>query len=164
MKKNKLIISVFVLLGFGLSNLQAQETIPATGDDASGIGGSASYTIGQVVYTTSTGTNGSVAQGVQQPYEISVVSGIEQAGINLECVVYPNPVTDYLILSTVETHGRASEILIYQLFNIEGRMISTNKILSEHTKIEMNNLTQGNYILRIIEKDKVIKSFKIIKY
>ena len=30
-----------------------------------------SYTVGQVVYYTYTGSNGSVAEGVQQPYEIS---------------------------------------------------------------------------------------------
>jgi len=50
--------------------LQAQETIPASGGKASGSGGTASYSFGQVVYTTYTGTNGLVAQGVQQPFEI----------------------------------------------------------------------------------------------
>ncbi|RLD56213.1 MAG: T9SS C-terminal target domain-containing protein, partial [Bacteroidetes bacterium] len=77
---------IVALLFLGLSNLQAQEVIPATGGEASGSGGSASYTVGQVVYTTNTGTNGnSVSQGVQQPYEISVVTGIAEAkDINLE--------------------------------------------------------------------------------
>lgn len=173
-------LSTVTLLIFGLSNLQAQEVIPATGGDASGSGGSASYTVGQVVYTTSVGTNGnSVSQGVQQPFEISIVTGIERQDINLRCVVYPNPTTSYLILSTNIAsnipHGRESEILIYQLFNIEGRMISTDKILSENTKIKMNNLPQGNYILRIVEtmdkssnnalhKQQTIKTFKIIKH
>ena len=44
----------------------AQDAIPATGGDATGSGGSASYTVGQIGYTTNTGTNGSVAEGVQQ--------------------------------------------------------------------------------------------------
>ena len=38
--------------------LHAQESVPATGGDGSGSGGSTSYTIGQVVYTTNTGGNG----------------------------------------------------------------------------------------------------------
>ena len=66
--------------------LHAQETVPATGGDATRAGGSSSYTLGQVVYTTNTGTNGSVAQGVQQPYEISISVGIEVTTINLELV------------------------------------------------------------------------------
>ena len=40
--------------------------------------------VGQVVYITSTGINGSVAQGVQQPYEISVITGVNETAINLE--------------------------------------------------------------------------------
>ncbi|MCB0409870.1 MAG: hypothetical protein KDD29_06595, partial [Flavobacteriales bacterium] len=50
----------------------AQENTVSSGGDALGVGGSASYSVGQVVYTTHTGVNGSIAQGVQQPYEISV--------------------------------------------------------------------------------------------
>jgi hypothetical protein len=77
-KVNRLAKGFLILLStltFSLSTIHAQEAIPAGGGNASGSGGSASYSVGQVVYTTNTGTNGSAAQGVQQPYEISVVSG-----------------------------------------------------------------------------------------
>ncbi len=68
--------------------------------EASGSDGTASYTVGQVVYTTETGTNGySIAQGVQQPFEISVVTGIKEAkDISLSVSAYPNPTSDYLIV------------------------------------------------------------------
>jgi hypothetical protein len=65
--------STFVILfvtGIGITCLQAQEAIPASGGNGSGNGGSVSYSIGQVVDATYTGLSGSVAQGVQQPYEI----------------------------------------------------------------------------------------------
>ena len=68
-------ILVFSIVNTGLL---AQEVIPTSGGTASGSGGSASYTIGQMIYTTNNGVNGSVSQGIQQPYEISVVSGIEE--------------------------------------------------------------------------------------
>lgn len=48
-------IDTVLLLGLGLTGLQAQTSANATGGDASGGGGSASYSIGQVVYTTNTG-------------------------------------------------------------------------------------------------------------
>ena len=84
MRHKKFTLSAVLLLGLGLTGLQAQTSVNATGGDASGSGGSVSYSVGQVVYTTNTGTSGSVAQGVQQPYEISVVTAIEEAkGINL---------------------------------------------------------------------------------
>lgn len=70
MRNKKLKLSALLLLGLGLTGLQAQESVNATGGNASGSGGSASYSVGQVVYTTNTGTNGTVAQGVQQPFEI----------------------------------------------------------------------------------------------
>jgi hypothetical protein len=72
MKHKKTITSVAFLL-LGLGGLHAQESPTSTGGDATGAGGSSSYSVGQVVYTTATGINGSVAQGVQQAYEISVI-------------------------------------------------------------------------------------------
>ena len=94
MKHRKTITSVAFLL-LGLGGLHAQESSTAAGGDATGIGGSSSYTVGQVVYTTNTGTNGSLAQGVHQPYEISTTLGINETTINLELSLYPNPTTNY---------------------------------------------------------------------
>ena len=99
MQQKKLKFSTVFLFIIGLTGLQAQSTIPASGGNASGIGGSVSYSIGQVVYTKFTGTNGSSTQGVQQPFEISVITGIEEArDISLEIVVFPNPATDFIKL------------------------------------------------------------------
>jgi len=94
-------ILLFILTGLGGISLLAQQTVSSAGGNAAtGGGGTVSYTVGQVAYTTITnGVNGSVAQGVQQPYEISVVTALEEANdISLEFSVYPNPFTDYLIL------------------------------------------------------------------
>ena len=77
MRHKRLQLIAVLLLVIGLTRLQAQETIPAIGGNASGSGGSVSYSVGQAVYTTNTGTNGSVPQGVQQPFEISVETGNE---------------------------------------------------------------------------------------
>lgn len=46
MKHKTFIISTIFLLGIGLTGLQAQEAIPATGGNASGSGGSVSYSVG----------------------------------------------------------------------------------------------------------------------
>ena len=114
MEYKRIKLCAVFLLGLGLTGLYAQEAIPASGGDATGSGGSVSYSYGQVVYFTNTGTNGSVIEGVQQPYEISIVTGIQQASdIKLFCTVYPNPATDLL---TLEVEIADNENLFYQLY------------------------------------------------
>lgn len=49
----------------------AQQSANSGGKTATGNGGSATYSVGEVVYSVSTGTGGSGAQGVQQAYVAS---------------------------------------------------------------------------------------------
>ena len=156
-------IGVATLLTFAcsLSTVMAQEAISATGGNASGSGGSVSYSIGQVAYQTHTGTGGSVTEGVQQPYEILVVTGIEEGlGINLSVLAYPNPTTDFLNLK-IENYGNTN--LSYQLFEMNGKRLKTEKITGNETSITMNNLVPATYFLKVIEGNKEIKTFRIIK-
>ena len=50
MKHKKLKLCAILLIGFGLTGLQAQESVNTTGGNASGSGGSVSYSVGQVTY------------------------------------------------------------------------------------------------------------------
>jgi hypothetical protein len=138
--------------------LHAQESPTATGGKATGTGGTASYSVGQVVYTTATGTNGSVAQGVQQPYEISTTLGINETSINLELSVYPNPTTDYLTLK-VDDHSN----LNYQVYDLQGKVIENNKVTTSITTISMEALPKAIYFLNVTKNNQIVKTFKIIK-
>ena len=162
MKHKRLKLSALLFLGLGLTGLQAQTSVNATGGNASGSGGSASYSVGQLAYTTNTGTNGSVSEGVQQPFEISVVTGIEEAkDIFLNVSAYPNPTTDYLELKVENL--QLSE-LSYKLYDISGKVYQNKEIGNSITKIEMQNLPQGIYFIKVIDtKNKEFKTFKIIK-
>lgn len=141
--------------------LQAQSTISASGGNATGGGGTVSYTIGQIVYSKITGTNGTVTQGVQQPYEISVVTAIETAkDINLICSVYPNPTTDFLTLRVMNFD---IENLSYWLYGVSGNLIETKKVTADETQISMAKMVSGTYFLKIATGNKEVKTFKIIK-
>jgi hypothetical protein len=160
MKKRKKETFVLFLLVLGLF-AQAQETIPASGGKASGSGGSASYSISQVAYSTQIGSNGSVAQGAQQPFEISVTLGLEEAkGITLRGTVYPNPASKSVTLN-IENYD--IENLSYLMFDLNGRIISNNKIRSNETYISMENLAVATYFIKIMNLNKELKIFKIIK-
>lgn len=160
----KLCVLFLCLLWLGLAGLKAQVSVPAAGGNASGSGGKVSYSVGQVVYSSTSGTNGSVGQGVQQVYIISVTTGVENKGIDLSYSVYPNPATDYLTLKLVDCK---SVNYSYQLFDLRGRMLEAKSITGEETSISMQALAGGNYLLRIVETTsgtaKEVKSFKIIK-
>jgi hypothetical protein len=150
----------FCLFGFG-TTMQAQNSILSSGGNISGGGGTVSYSIGQVFYTNNTGSNGSVAHGVQQPFEISVVTSIEEAkGISLEIVLYPNPATDFIVLK-IENYE--IENLSYQLFDINGILLLSNKVESNETNIAMSNRMSATYFLNVTDNKKIIRTFKIIK-
>ena len=159
MKPTKTITSI-VLLFLALGALNAQETVPATGGDAVGSGGSSSYTVGQVVYTTNTGTNGSLAQGVQQPYEISTSIGIAVTDINLELAAYPNPTNNAL---TLNISNYNNEKLTYQLYDIQGKLLARKQVNSSSTSIDFRNLPVNIYLLNIQDNNSVIKTFRIVK-
>ena len=156
---------VLLLLIFAaLAGANAQQTVPASGGDASGSGGSVSYSVGQLFFMTYEGTSGSVSEGVQQPYEISVVTGIDKAeGIELRASAYPNPVSDYLILSIENDHF---DNLEFRLFDVNGKLLSHGKITGREITIPMTGLISGNYFLKVIQTMPVpldVKTFKIIK-
>ena len=161
MKTEKIKIVVLLLLAFGLQTIQAQESVNAAGGDASGFGGTVAYSVGQIVYTTNTGPNVSVAQGVQQPYEISSAQVKEDNYIKLEITAYPNPTANFLTLHVL---GNAElSTLTFHLYDISGKIITSRKIISSTEIIGMENLPSAIYFLKVANNKKEVKTFKIIK-
>jgi len=164
--KTKRIYTTLLIMSFILSGTIAQEAVVTSGGNASGSSGTVSYSLGQVFYITTIGTNGnSVSEGVQQPYEIFVATSVPEAeDISLSAKVYPNPVTDILMLKTGDFR---EEGLLYQLFDINGKLLQEKKVTDTEAQIIMSGLQPSTYFLKIIQTDKaapkVLKVFKIIK-
>jgi len=151
----------FLILLFSFSTVTAQESTNTAGGNASGSGGSVSYSVGQSVYQTYSGTNGSVVEGVQQAFEISVVTAIEEAKtINLLVTAYPNPATDHL---TLEVKNFTLSGLTFQLYDMNGKLLQNEKITETQTVISMGQLVPATYFVKVIQDTKDIKTFKIIK-
>jgi len=160
----KLIITILhalFLCCFCSQIMQGQETIPATGGTATGSGGSVTFTAGQLVFNVISGTTGYVIQGVQQPYEISVVTAIKNTeDITLECIVYPNP-TEGLIRLVIKSFE--NEIMRFRLYDINGILLQDKKIEEMDTEISMISLPSSIYFLKVIKGKMEVKTFKIIK-
>jgi hypothetical protein len=139
--------------------IQAQDAIPVSGGEAAGSGGTVSYSVGQLVYTTNTGS-GTVSQGVQQAFEFVVLSNPELIALTLSAVTYPNPTTDYIVLSLTDATLTG---LSYMMFDLQGRLVTKAKVEQEATQIAMKNLAIGVYILKVNQNNQELKTFKIIK-
>ena len=138
----------------------AQQSISASGGNATGLGGTATFSIGQIAWNMFAGANGSVTQGVQQPYEISVISGIDDYDITLNFVIYPNPTTGKVTLKIGET---APIGLKFQMFSTSGVLLQEKKIEDSETEIHFDYYPSATYFLRVIKDQALIKLFKIVK-
>jgi hypothetical protein len=141
--------------------LQAQQSALTSIGNVSGVGGTVSYSVGQIFYTPASGMGGSVAQGLQQPFEISVVLDLEEAkGITLQCTVYPNPTSGNV---TLQIENYDIQNLSYTILDLNGRIIVNNKISSKQTFISMENLASATFYINIMKHSEKLKVFKIIK-
>lgn len=143
-----------------ITTITAQQGTVATGGDASGSGGSASYSTGQVDHITATGATGTITQGLQQPFEISVITGNDHAHINLSAVVYPNPATDQVL---IDVAGASAANMTYTLCDVHGKIIRSERLNGSQTIIPMAELQKAIYLIKVLNNNEEVKIFKIIK-
>ena len=160
----KMIIQAFfsIMLVYFLcsADLYAQESTNTAGGNANGLGGTVSYSIGQVAFSTISNNNVSLSQGVQQAYEIYNI-GINETSTNITLGIFPNPTSDFVIL---EVGCFSNQKLTYQLLDANNREVNRNQISSYQTLIPMENHKNGTYFLNVSnEFKKPLQTFKIIK-
>jgi len=140
--------------------LNAQEIVTTSGLNASGEGGTISYSVGQVSVAQNTGTEGSVIEGVQQPYIIDPTVGSEIANINLKLATYPNPTSDEIIMTAEDLD---LENFSYQLLSNEGKVLISKASIESTNNISLQSFPANIYLLNIYRDQIIIKSFRIIK-
>jgi hypothetical protein len=164
MKPINLILKALVAVIFCFSQLNAQtlhENMNSSGGSLSGSGGSASQSVGQVFYTIVPGTSGTANQGIQQPYEISIVTETKEAiGISLTMSAYPNPTTGLLKLRIDEIRF---DNLNYHLYDASGKLLDTGKVSGTETDIDLISREPAVYFLKVLRKSEDLKTFKIVK-
>jgi hypothetical protein len=153
-------IALTALLVLALTKMQAQKSVVTAGGNASGSNGKMSFTIGQMDFIKATGSGGSSTEGMQQPIELVTLTGEEFTQINLQIMVYPNPSSAFINLK-IDNYDFKN--LQYALHTISGKSIRNEQIENSNTKIDIENLPKTIYLLDITEKNKIIKTFKIIK-
>jgi hypothetical protein len=139
---------------------QAQESINASGGEATGSGGTVANSVGQIVYTTNASASGTISQGVQQAFEIFTV-GIKETELNISLSVFPNPTADNLTLHISDYNN---EKLAFQLYDTQGKMLNSGRVTTLQTQINISSLPSATYFINLVnQENKQIQSFKIIK-
>ncbi|MFP5039513.1 T9SS type A sorting domain-containing protein [Parasediminibacterium sp. JCM 36343] len=249
--------TIMLLLGCMLftsmaTSLMAQGSPVASGGDATGPGGTASFSVGEIAYSSISADSGIIIEGVQQAYTPTTlpvtliqfkatVTGKKEVALNWVTIaeynnafftvehsadgivfkqlsivnsngnssatqsyatidyapysgtsyyrlkqtdkggkstystsvavtiagdangtlsVYPNPTTAILTLQIQDASTRS---LSYSIFNLQGKLIAQQKINNNTTVITTSGLANGIYLLEVMDKNNLIKSFKVIK-
>ena len=69
-------------------------------------------------------------------------------------------------MSTIFGNGELKGVKIiktYQLYNVKGTLLQSEKISNSKTNIAMAHLAPAVYFVKVIESNRDLKSFKIIK-
>ncbi|MEQ9296928.1 MAG: T9SS type A sorting domain-containing protein [Cyclobacteriaceae bacterium] len=72
-----------------------------------------------------------------------------------EFLVYPNPTTNFIVFPDPNS-------VSVEMWSISGRFVGES-VIQDNARLSTAGLLNGTYILRITQKDKSIKTFKLIK-
>lgn len=151
-------VSIFITIVFTGYTIHAQQLVSTTGGLYSDAQLNVSWTIGEPVIETFTDENYVLTQGFQQ--QGLVLVGIESFNDQFEALrVYPNPTSDYVNIDL----NSEFENLSYKVLNAEGKVVQNNKIKSESFQISFIEQDQGLYLIQLMDGEKTMKIFRIVK-
>ena len=160
----KKLLHLIILLIMTTANVFAQSAIVPVGGDAQGNGGSVSYTVGQMAVESTANSNGSisVAEGVQQPYEIMTVGVDDYPQIALNAVVYPNP-TENIAQLQLNGFEIPADGLRATFYDGNGKQLQSVTVTNDLTAFQIGQYATGTYYLEVRDGKRVLKTFKIVR-
>lgn len=163
MDNMKKLCSLIIIL-MSVTAVFSQYAIVPAGGDAQNANGSVSYTVGQVVTQTSANSNGSisVAEGVQQPYEIQTVGVDNYPQIALNAMVFPNP-TENLAQLQLNGFEIPADGLQTTLYDGKGKLLQSLSVTDDLTTFQIGQYATGTYYLELRDKKQVLKTFKVVR-
>ena len=150
MKKLLLFLIFFPFTFFG------QEVISTQGESYADSTASIDFTIGEVVTFTGSSVENNLTQGFHQTNWSFV--NIENHVPSYEAIIFPNPAEDFLNIQASLYDG-----VSYVLYDEMGKLILQDRLLSEKTSLEVNQLATGRYSLILSNSKENLKTFNIIK-
>lgn len=104
--------------------------------------------IGLLPYISSRTTNARL--------QLDAVSSVDPTLTEPVIQVYPNPVSDFLIIENAGTEA------LFSIFNLSGQCLLTGSITDRYQKIKVTNLPEGVLYLRITQSQKINFTSRIV--
>jgi len=146
-----------------IQSLSAQQGIVSSGDYINYFNGSVSYSIGQVSFGSFSSEAGNVNQGLQQPFQFSIV-GTSDLHRNSMFLLHPNPANQnlYLQLSTHESLVEVRDFYV-MVYDMQGKLLITQRLNDDVNTISINVLPAAMYFIQVWQANKFIQSVSFTK-
>lgn len=147
---------IFILFIFNGLSIYAQYSLNCIGVDITGIGGNVSMSCGQVFTSNLSNDTFFFIEGIQQTFESSKSNMFVNKYSN-KLKVYPNPTNKIIFIQTeVEFNSH------FFLYDSKGQIVKYGNIGNIEKSINIENLSSGIYILKIIN-NKTSQSINVLK-
>ncbi|MFO8086423.1 MAG: T9SS type A sorting domain-containing protein [Bacteroidales bacterium] len=84
--------------------------------------------------------------------------GVENNEQTMEMSIYPNPATDQVNI-TIEDYNNAT----VEVYNLLGEVVKSAQVTDENTQLDVANLNNGTYIVRVMNGDNVATKKVVIR-
>ena len=159
MKKMIILLNIFAMLLYS-GICTSQQVISAAGGSGTGTNVQLSWTVGEPVIETFTGSSAILTQGFHQS-KLLVTALDPMVFPGLILTVFPNPVSSSLQL---DVKGDVRTNLSFQIFDINGKLVLNRKLESLPGLINMESYVSGTYLLKVYQEEgEPVKTFKIVK-
>ncbi len=159
---NRFIFTYFILWLLSpifIAELKSQEVIAPAGNYYQNNITSISWTLGEGITSTHSSEGITITQGFHQG-DLQISTFVVNPALNFSIEVYPNPTSDLLWVSITPNSPNK---IHYRLFDTEGRLIQTGRLINSSQSIRFGGLAPGTYILRVLQGNTPLKVFTIIK-
>lgn len=153
-------LNLVLAAGLFAASAMAQQAVTPAGADASGNGGSLSWTLGQVDAAFLQASAGSMAQGVQHPVELLTLA-VEEKGPAPGLSAWPNPTADAVTLDLGEAFDANTQ---YQVLDATGRRLAVGPVPASSFAISFRSWPAASYFIRILHPDGTSSLLPVIKH
>ena len=124
---------------------------------------SITFSVGELILNNTNSDEGSLSSGFFNGLLATTsITPVEQVE-NFTAKIYPNPVLD---LITINIENKSSDILFFEITDIQGKIISKKKSAGYNNvfSIDMSTYSKGTYLLKIRNNQNAdLASYKLIK-
>ena len=154
--KKIIILQLLVLATFLVSS---QEVISSAGETNTISGYEICWTIGEPVIETISSGSTVLTQGFHQS-KLTVTAINELSISDFELKVYPNPTSEFVVISANNMEEKSS----YSLFDLSGKLLENKIISASETRINLKNYARGTYLLKLqYNPGQPLRTYKIVK-